>query len=499
MSSETLPLINCQLNYRQREKKFKCVVHICTFIIILHFLAENILLPFYLDTIGVQYALHLILWILNLISYFLFYLGSMISFKLEKEKSVKISNYPVVDILIPRYKESLNILQETLDSVLKLDYPNYNVYVLDDGGENDIKLLCEELQVTYIKRNERIHKKAGNLNNVLPILTGEYLIVFDCDMAPEKNFINELLPHIIDEKEIAFVQTPQIFRNNNLNSDFFNMKSSVFNKIILNSHNGIKTTPYIGTNALWRREAIDDIGGFYEGFATEDIATSLLVHDKGWKSLYVHKKLCYGLCPPSVPDAFDQRIRWVIGSYQVLFYLRPFWRSGLNIWQKLSYTHVTGYGLYAFIYLYQTILIIVWLILLIVDDDAYNVDNRVLALYQTSFLSYFLFFLLLPEVTLRGKLRSLQMFFCYIPVYLMSFFITVLNLRFQSTIKKDNDIRRFHFLYIFHYVTFFTLLGLSIAVIVIRHGDLFVLHYTIMATILVVTSISFFPIVKSHF
>lgn len=72
-----------------------------------------------------------------------------------------------VDIFIPTYNEPEDILRRTIEAARKIDYPNFKVWVLDDGGRDWLRDLCKDLQVSYLLRNERKGFKAGNLNHAL--------------------------------------------------------------------------------------------------------------------------------------------------------------------------------------------------------------------------------------------------------------------------------------------------------------------------------------------
>lgn len=119
-----------------------------------------------------------------------------------------------VDVFIPTYNESVELVRNTLLAAINMDYP-HQTWLLDDGNRAEMRALAEELGVRYLSRAANTDAKAGNLNNALNYSTAEYIAIFDCDHAPQKNFLTRTLGYFQDDT-VAFVQTPQ---------DFFNLDS----------------------------------------------------------------------------------------------------------------------------------------------------------------------------------------------------------------------------------------------------------------------------------
>src|SRR5262249_28483752 len=116
---------------------------------------------------------------------------------------------PTVDVFIPIYSESLDILERTLVAVCAMDYPQKTVYVLDDSHREGVQTLAKEFGATYL-RGPRQHGKAGNLNLALGQTDGELIAVFDTDHMPVQSFLREAVPYFQDPR-MGFVQTPHHF------------------------------------------------------------------------------------------------------------------------------------------------------------------------------------------------------------------------------------------------------------------------------------------------
>ena len=94
--------------------------------------------------------------------------------------------WPTVDIFIPTYNESLDVIKPTVYAALNLDWPadKLRVYLLDDGSRDAFKAFANEVGAGYIKREEHNHAKAGNINHAMTVTDGEFIVIFDCDHVP---------------------------------------------------------------------------------------------------------------------------------------------------------------------------------------------------------------------------------------------------------------------------------------------------------------------------
>ena len=262
-----------------------------------------------------------------------------------KFRSIKLfRKSPTVDILISTFNETEDILKTTIAACKNIDYPKdkLSIYICDDGHRENIKALCNTMEINYITRESNEHAKAGNLNNALKHTSGEFIMLLDADMIPKSYFLNRTLGYLSD-KNVAFIQTPQVFYNsdpfqNNLKyyhdipneQDFF-MRSIQEGRAV---HNLVL---HVGTNAIFRRSSIEEMGGFPTGTITEDLATGVILQGKGYESVFVNEPLAFGLSTDTFTDMVKQRKRWARGNIQVLKKWGPFKLKGLSLTQKLIY------------------------------------------------------------------------------------------------------------------------------------------------------------------
>lgn len=248
---------------------------------------------------------------------------------------------PSVDVLIPIYKEPLEILERTVVAARAMDYPNFRVHVLDDGHRDEVRLLAERLGATY-HQGPRRHAKAGNLNQALARTDGELFVVFDTDHVPTRAFLERTVPFFVDPR-MGFVQTPHHFRNPDVFQHAFRASGRIPNEQDMFNH-GIQSERdrwggafFVGSGAVFRRAAIDSVGGFKLLSITEDIHTSQHVHAAGWRSAFVDEDLAVGLSAENLASYIVQRRRWMLGCLQIFFRDNPLFCRGLSLRQRFGY------------------------------------------------------------------------------------------------------------------------------------------------------------------
>jgi cellulose synthase (UDP-forming) len=261
-----------------------------------------------------------------------------------------IRTYRTVDILVPVVNEPLHILRRTLVSCLHQQYPKekYRVHVLDDGHREDVQHLANILGCHYLRRSDRMHAKAGNLNYALERTCGELIAVFDTDHAPAATFLKNTVG-FFEEDKVAFVQTPQhfynpdIFQKNLFLENKISNEQALFFRAIQPGRDRHNSAFFAGSCGVFRRKALSEIGGFQTDTVTEDIHTSLLVHAKGYESRYLNKPLAAGLMPETFESFLKQRARWATGTWQMFFRSNPLTLRGLTWTQRINYVASVAY------------------------------------------------------------------------------------------------------------------------------------------------------------
>jgi cellulose synthase (UDP-forming) len=247
-----------------------------------------------------------------------------------------------VDVFITTYNEEVEIVRRTALASQAMNYP-HQTWILDDGNRPAMREMASSLGLRYLVRGDNTDAKAGNLNHALLHSHAQFIVTFDADHAPSRDFLTRTLGYFSDEK-VAFVQTPQDFYN----LDSFQNRTDQAKRVVWSEQTFFfhviqpgkdywNAAFYCGSCSVLRRQALDCIGGFATGTVTEDIHTSLRLHKKGYRSVYHNESLAYGMAPPKIEPFFKQRLRWGIGAMNVWRKEGILFTRGLTFAQRINY------------------------------------------------------------------------------------------------------------------------------------------------------------------
>jgi cellulose synthase/poly-beta-1,6-N-acetylglucosamine synthase-like glycosyltransferase len=243
---------------------------------------------------------------------------------------------PTIDVFITVYGEPLEIVLVTVRAARDMAV-EHRTWVLDDGSSDEVRDAAAAEGVGYLRRKEHLHAKAGNINAALRRTDGEFVVILDADHVPSPDFLVRALPHMQDPG-VAFVQTPQAFPSaRGLVAEGSAESQKIFYELVLPGRNYFNAVFCVGTNVIFRRAALEEIGGMYIASNSEDIWTSIELHRRGWRSFFVPEVLARGLAPDSLLSYFKQQFRWAYGAFEVM--LRGgLWRGkGLTVDQRFQY------------------------------------------------------------------------------------------------------------------------------------------------------------------
>ncbi|WP_110687564.1 UDP-forming cellulose synthase catalytic subunit [Salinicola aestuarinus] len=253
--------------------------------------------------------------------------------------------WPSVDVYIPTYNESLQIVQDTVLAAQNLDYPSdkLNIYLLDDGRREAFAAFAAAAGVGYITRSDNQHAKAGNLNHAMTLTQGDLICIFDCDHVATRGFLQMTVGSFIADDNLALVQTPHHFYS----PDPFERNLSVghrmptedelFYGLIQKGNDYWNATFFCGSCAVIRRSALEAIGGFAVETVTEDAHTALKLQRLGWNTAFLGVPLAAGLATERLSLHVGQRMRWARGMTQILRLDNPLFGRGLSLMQRLCY------------------------------------------------------------------------------------------------------------------------------------------------------------------
>jgi cellulose synthase (UDP-forming) len=243
---------------------------------------------------------------------------------------------PTVDVFITVYGEPLEIVLTTVRAARDM-HVAHKTWVLDDGDSDELRDACASEGVGYLRREVHDHAKAGNVNAGIRRTDGEFFLILDADHVPSPDFLIRALAHMQDPG-VAFVQTPQAFPSaEGLVAVGTAEAQRIFYELVMPGRNRFNAVFCVGTNVIFRRAAIEEIGGMYTKSNSEDIWTSLELHRRGWRSWFHSETLARGLAPDNLLSYFKQQFRWSYGGFEVMFRGGIFRRPGLTLDQRFQY------------------------------------------------------------------------------------------------------------------------------------------------------------------
>jgi cellulose synthase (UDP-forming) len=244
-----------------------------------------------------------------------------------------------VDIFIPVAGEPVEIVRKTIEAASQIVFRDKKVYILDDKNNPKIKQLADYFECGYFAREEHDNAKAGNLNHAFKRTNGDLILALDADQIPQKQIINRLIGYF-KIPQVGFVQSKQRFRVPI--GDPFGNSDHIFYNIMQSGKDNDNSAFSCGSGVMYRRKALEEINGFSIWNIVEDVHTSMLLHERGWRSVYYNHYLTTGTAPADIYGVYRQRRQWAADSLRIEFWDNPF-RSrhkGLSFKQKMQYFHL---------------------------------------------------------------------------------------------------------------------------------------------------------------
>lgn len=241
--------------------------------------------------------------------------------KLKKHPIVVNESYkPFVTIMVPAHNEEY-VIANTVENILAIDYPNFEIIVIDDRSSDNTANVIRELELKYekvkafIRPQEAFPGKSAVLNDAMVLAKGDAILVFDADATVETDFLIKLIPHL-EPADVGAVQARKIIRN----KDYNFLTRCQNNEYTLDTHfqtgrDAVKGAVELrGNGELIKREALEDIGGWNNYTITDDLDMSTRLHIKGWDIRFCPDACVYEEGIVYLFPLFRQRRRWLEGT-----------------------------------------------------------------------------------------------------------------------------------------------------------------------------------------
>jgi exo-beta-1,3-glucanase (GH17 family)/cellulose synthase/poly-beta-1,6-N-acetylglucosamine synthase-like glycosyltransferase len=309
---------------------------------------------------------------------------------------------PFVSIHLACYNEPPEMVIETIDSLARSNYRNFEVLVIDNNTADEALWKPVEEHIARMGRpNFRFFHlrpwpgfKAGALNFALKETDprAEVIGVVDADYVVDPDWLATLVPHFVEAPDVAVVQAPQAHRNWETQPfrRMCNWEFDGFFRIGMHHRNERNALIQHGTMTLVRRKFLDELEGWSEWCICEDSELGLRLLRKGYDTRYVDRVLGKGLTPANFAAIKSQRFRWAFGAMQILKAHLPalVGRSNLNLAQR--YHFLTGWFTWFgdALQLIFTFASLLWTILMIVAPKSFGLPMTVLVAPMLGFMAF---------------------------------------------------------------------------------------------------------------
>lgn len=276
-----------------------------------------------------------------------------------------LKSYPRVTVQLPIFNEA-HVVERLIDRAAGLLYPaeRLQFQVLDDSTDETTAMArnrvayhrARGLNIELIHRYHRTDFKAGALQEGMKSACGEFFALFDADFLPPKDFLLRTIPHFLERPRLGFVQT----RWGHINGGYSALTGA--QAVALDGHFAIEQPARFGSGLLlnfngsagvWRRECIEDAGGWEGDTLCEDMDLSYRAQLAGWEPLYLRDVVCKAEIPPQIQALRRQQARWAGGSINCALKLGPrLLRAPLSAFQRVEgLIHLTSYLVHPLMFL----------------------------------------------------------------------------------------------------------------------------------------------------
>lgn len=241
--------------------------------------------------------------------------------KLKKNPKVVNQNYkPFVSIMVPAHNEE-GVIAHTVENILKMDYENFELIVIDDRSEDNTANVVKTLEKKYenvtalIRDKDAYPGKSAVLNDAMLIAKGEAILVFDADARVNPDFLSNLIPNL-EPEDVGAAQARKVISNKDHNF----LTRCQNNEMTLDTNfqvgrDAVKGAVELrGNGELIKRTALEDIGGWNNFTITDDLDMSTRLHLKGWDVRFCPETVVYEEGVIYLMPLFRQRRRWLEGS-----------------------------------------------------------------------------------------------------------------------------------------------------------------------------------------
>ncbi len=231
-----------------------------------------------------------------------------------------VRSYPMMSFIVPAYNEE-KCIERTIESLLDIDYPNYEIIVVDDGSQDATHALAQRFARRGVKVVQRPNGgKARALNLGLFFAKGEIIVTVDADSLVARDSLHELVRLFADPQVMAVAGNVKVLNRVNLLTRLQALEYVRDINIVRRAFDVFGATMVVpGVLGAFRRPVLDDVGSYDPDTVTEDFDTTVKVLKAGSVVQATTIAEGYTEAPETLGDLYRQRKRWYAGILQTLY------------------------------------------------------------------------------------------------------------------------------------------------------------------------------------
>jgi len=262
--------------------------------------------------------------------------GLIFSIRREYFQVIHLDYHPFFSVILPAYNEE-KVIEVILENLKDLNYPAYEVIVVNDGSTDKTAELLDRLVLKHPSWLRAVHLqenrgKANALNMGIMVSKGQFLLTIDADCLLDKEALRWFAWHLLNFPRVGAVTgNPRVWNRTTLLAKIQVGEYSNIIGLIKRTQRIVgKILTVSGVIAAYRKSALLDCGFFDADTVTEDIDITWKLQKKFWDVRYEPRALCWILVPETIKGLWRQRVRWAYGGLQVLI-------KHIGIWLDFRY------------------------------------------------------------------------------------------------------------------------------------------------------------------
>lgn len=257
---------------------------------------------------------------------------------------------PEVTIVVPAYNEG-PVIQASIRSLLELDYPNYEIVVIDDGSSDDTCLKARELEGRYSKVRVRVLSKrnggkASALNLGIEAAASDLILCMDADSKLNPAALRRAVAHFVEPEVGAVAGNVKVVNRTSVLTRLQALEYIEGLNMVRRAQAFFRSVNIIpGPLGVFRKRVMLEVGGYEEDTFAEDCDLTLKILERGWKIRYEPEAVAFTEAPEDLRDLIKQRYRWTRGILQALRKRRRAFVSPRNVGLTVAVWYMAFEGL----------------------------------------------------------------------------------------------------------------------------------------------------------